>query len=75
MSDLPYGWNQQYAVSHALNEIRRLTDAVDALTDRLAVFEAELTRLDIAKQDRKGRKPQPNAQGNLRDIPKFGDHA
>ena len=75
MNDLPYGWNQQYALTHAIGEIKRLTDIVNAQTERLATFEAELTRLDVTKADRKGRKPQPTAQGDLRDIPKFGDHA
>ena len=75
MNNLPYGWSDHYALTHTMSQVKQLTEAVKVLSDRLGVLEAELTRLDLTKQDRKGRKPQPSAQGNLRDIPKFGEHA
>lgn len=73
MSDLPYGWSDRYALTHTMSQVKQLTEAVGVLTERLAVLEAELTRLDVTKADRKGRKPQPTAQGDLRDIPKLGE--
>lgn len=61
MDDLPYGWTDQYAVRFCLQENARMKAAIEALTQRQAELEAELTRLDMTKANKAGRKPKDQA--------------
>ena len=55
---LPYGWNERYALEHALEQINQLTAAISAQHQRIAYLESEVTRLDATKASKKGRPPK-----------------
>lgn len=60
---LPHGWTLQYAVQWCVDRLQQqkndedLRQFVDELTQRVVDLEVEVSRLEQAKADRKGRKP------------------
>ena len=58
MSDLPFGWTDQYAIRYILDENGRMKDEIHALIERLSNLEAEIARLDMTKANKAGRKPK-----------------
>lgn len=68
--NLPYGWNEQYALQYVVEQVGRQKEQIELLQQTIANLEAEVARLDVQKANRAGRKPkmieQPTAQGDAR---------
>ena len=64
---LPHGWTLQYAVDWCVERLHKQESTedirrfVDELAQRVSDLEVEVSRLEQAKANRKGRKP--TAQG------------
>jgi hypothetical protein len=56
--NLPYGWTDQYALSFLIEENLKVREEIKAANDRISFLEAELTRLDMTKANKVGRKPK-----------------
>lgn len=56
--NLPYGWTEQYALTFLIEENTKVRDEIKAANERIALLEAELTRLDMTKANKVGRKPK-----------------
>lgn len=60
---LPHGWTLQYAVQWCVERLQKQESTedvrrfVDELAQRVSDLEVEVSRLEQAKADRKGRKP------------------
>lgn len=56
--NLPYGWTEQYALTFLVEENLKIRDELTAMAERMAFLEAEVTRLDMTKATKVGRKPK-----------------
>ena len=57
MSNLPYGWTDQYAIRYLLNKVESLEKVVEGQRQIIGNLESEVARLDVQKANRAGRKP------------------